>query len=269
MLERPKKGLQEAIQRHYGPRLVVVPRHVAARMRRGDDRTRIVGPGTYLTEPFEYVEQIYNLQPFHRTYQFSKVLTQDLLALNVTVAIIYSINVPEDRWLGTQALTGSDRTKINDIDSWPLEWETVVKETVEKNTRLAIATTLLEDVLNVEQQGNVNNSIRLTVQNAIDDWGLTVHQVELLLIQPDPNVIRVSFDKYQEIVRSQAWVAAISAIATAYTEVRVQGLPDPVIYRELARRLFEQAPVSPATKTRLQSDFAHLFSTNVDADDGR
>ncbi|MCE7987954.1 MAG: hypothetical protein DYG89_42865 [Caldilinea sp. CFX5] len=182
-VKQPKKGLQESTEVIYGPRQVLVPRHLAVRMRQGNLYTRTVGPGTHFTVGHEYIEQVYNLRPVHCTYRLPKVLTADGYTVDLSIVATYSINIDERSRLGEQSLTKSDLFNIEQLDRWSLDWEVVVQKVVERNTRLIIATQLFDNLMNAERQQGIENKISADIHTELQRWGLKLHWSKLLLIQ--------------------------------------------------------------------------------------
>ena len=182
-VKQPKKGLQESTEVIYGPRQVLVPRHVAVRMRKGNLYTRTVGPGTHFTVGHEYIEQIYNLRPVHRAYRLPRVLTADRYTIDLSIAATYSIDIDERSRLGEQSLTKSDLLSIEQLDRLSLDWEVVVQEVVERNTRLIIATQLFDNLLNAQRQQGIEYKISADIHTELQRWGLRLHWSQLLLIQ--------------------------------------------------------------------------------------
>lgn len=278
VLATPKKGFQDTPPVSYGPRLVIIQPQTAATMVRGGTLTRIVGPGIYLTEKFEYVEHVFNLRPLHRTYHLQDVLTSEQLTVAIDISITYCILVTRSARFGERALRSVEINHLRRLSSWAVDWETLLHEIVDKNTRSSVGRRELRTGLDVEVHQAIQDEILRRTQSDVAERGLYINELYLLSIQPDSNIIRISSENWlvalrndilvqQEGARGRAWATAINAIATAYSEVSAQGLPDSIVYRELVRRLFEQASLDPGVKALLQSELARMLSNSVERSD--
>jgi regulator of protease activity HflC (stomatin/prohibitin superfamily) len=271
VVEAPRTGVQEQTVYMYGPRNLVVKPDAAVVLIRGSRLTRVQGPGTVVTQPFEYVERIYNLRPIHKSYRFREVLTRDSTPMEVEVSITYGIRVGIGARLGEVELTQQERAALRQLTAWAPDWEAALRDIIEKNLRRAIGTLSLRQVLEVSNQLRAQTETVAVSRADVGRWGLGIYELHIVAVQPNAMVVNASLDNWlvrltnqtllrKELGRGTAWARAINAIATAYREAQGQGLPDTVIYRELVRRLFEQAAMDPTAKNLLQSELSQMIS---------
>lgn len=270
-IEAPKGGVQVQSPFVYGPRIVTVKPNAAVVMVRGSRVTRVEGPGVYNTQPLEYVERVYNLQPIHKTYHFQEVLTLDNTPLQVEVSITYGIQVGAAARLGETELSDPERAALRVLTTSAPDWEVALRDIVEKNIRRKIGRRDLRQVLAMSDQLDIQGSATVTSRGDLGRWGLALYELHIVSIQPDNTVINASLDKWlvqitnetlagRELGRGTAWAGAINAIASAYSEAQGLGLPDDIIYRELVRRLFEQAAMDPNARSLLQSEMSRMLA---------
>lgn len=278
VIETPRQGVREEPQNLYGPRRVTVQPDTAAVMIRGSRQTRIVGPGTFISDPFEYAERSLNMRPIHRNYQFGRILTRDRLATEVSLAITYSIRVGLEARLGQRPLNADEINNLVRLANWTPDWETALREVVGKYVRISIGFGSIGNALDVSRTALIESEIRRGAESEVATWGIAILELDLIGVQPDADIVSASSDNWlvalrndtlirRESARGTAWAQAINAIATAYQEVQANGLPDRVVYRELLRRLFEQASLDPEVRGLLQAELGRALDRTNDGVD--
>ena len=267
----PKSAMEDGDAGRIGPRLVIVNANTAVLLIGGNQRSRIRGPGMYESRPFEYVARSFNLRPIRRSYRFRDVLTDDNTPLTIEVDITYGIDVREDGRLWARGLNQRDRTNLRRIIAATADWETALRDVVDRNLRSAVGAFNLGEILDLGQQRTISGRSARAVRNDTQGWGVRVYDFELIAVQPDTSVIDASVQNWllsltndtlqrKESARGEAWASALAPITRAYQTANAINVPDAIINRELVRRLFEQASLDPNMKHLLQSELAQMLS---------
>lgn len=270
VVEAPNAGVEEPAYR-YGPRTVVVEPGAAVVTIRGSRFSRIQAAGIFVSQPMEYVQRVFNLQPIHRNYRFKEVLTNERTPLQVDVAIIYGIRVSIAARLGEVALTRDERENLRALIAWAPDWEAALREVVEKNIRRRTGLRTLREALTMDSQRRIQLEAMAATQTTVARWGLTLYELHVVSIQPDSTVVNASLENWlvalttdthvvRELGRGTAWARAINEIANAYREAVDLGVPNDVISRELVRRIFEQVAMDPSARSLLQGELSQMLA---------
>lgn len=271
VLTVPKGAVEDGDAGKIGPRPVIIPANTAVLLIAADQRARVRGPGMYVSRPFEHVAKVFSLRPIKRNYRFRDVLTDDNTPLAIEVDITYGIDVREDGRLWARGLNQRDRANLRHIVASTPDWETALRDVVDRNLRNAVGTCDLGDILDPGQQRNVSARTARTVRTDTQGWGVRVYDFELIAVQPDTSVIEASVQNWllnvtndmlqrKESARGEAWAMALAPIVRAYQAANQIDVPDAIINRELVRRLFEQASLDTNTKHLLQSELAQMMA---------
>jgi len=270
IVQAPNAGVEEPVYR-FGPRMVIVKPGAAVVTVRGSRFNRIQGAGTFVSQPLEYVQRVFNLQPIHRNYRFREVLTVDRTPVQVDVAVVYGIRVGVDARLGETVLTRDERNNLRSLIAWAADWEAALREVVEKNIRRRTGLRTLRDALGIDNQRRIQRETTSVTRADVDPWGLAIYELHVVAIQPDATVVNASLENWlvrlttnthlvSELGRGTAWARAINEIANAYVEASSLGVPDDVIFRELVRRMFEQAALDPSARNLLQTELSQMLT---------
>lgn len=271
--EVPKQGVKfvEALNRDYGPRLTMIKPDAAVIMEKGSEQTKIVGPNTFQSEPGEYISRVYRLKPIHKRYRFRQVLTKDLIAVSIIVSITYGVDVEIEARIGERDLKESEKKAIQRLDNWTDNWEQELRSVVEKRLRNFVGRDKLEKVASVGAQSEISRFIRSYVKHEVRSRGLKIYHLDIVSVRLDQNITRATEEKWlvntrtgtmveQEKARGEAWRAALEQIVYAYDHARQANLPDEMVYRELLRRVFEQATINPQTRNLLPPELGGILA---------
>lgn len=259
----PPKGVAEEEEKVYGPSMITIEPDTAAVMFKGSKQTRILGPNEFTSAPAEYVKRRYNLRPLHQRYEFQRVITQDLIATHIIIAATYGLNVDPEARIGERSLNSQEIDAIKRLNSWASNWEEELKSVTEKNVRRAVGEMLLSDATDVSSHGLLWKEIHEKLQSDIKAWGIKIYALNIVSLKPHKNITQAREDKWlidtrtetlirNEEARGEAWRRALAKLTEACIIARDQEIPEEVIYRELSRRMFEQAAIDPATRKRLR-----------------
>ena len=180
VLTVPKGAVEEGDAGKIGPRPVIIPANTAVLLIAADQRARVRGPGMYVSRPFEHVAKVFSLRPIKRNFRFRDVLTDDNTPLAIEVDITYGIDVREDGRLWARGLSQRDRANLRHIVASTPDWETALRDVVDRNLRNAVGTCDLGDILDPGQQRNVSARTARTVRTDTQGWGVRVYDFELI-----------------------------------------------------------------------------------------
>jgi regulator of protease activity HflC (stomatin/prohibitin superfamily) len=255
----PESIRQAGTPDRFGPRRVIVKPNTAVVMEVGSRQTRILGPTVVVTEPYEYVQMIYSLQPHHRTLWYPHVLTQDLIASEVRVGITFGLGVEWDAREGLRPLLAAERNNIQLFHICAANWEDELTTVLEAVVRNVIGNQRFEQATDAAFRQAIEQEITTRLQGAATQWGIALHRTQLIAVQPDAQVHQAREQRFlsqtnaetialYERARAQAWGEALAALGEAYADAKDNGLPDTIIVREMLRRLMEQATSHVATQ---------------------
>lgn len=271
IVQNPAKEMTAKPEKQLGPGIIIVRPDTAVVLERGAKQTRVVGPETFVSDPLEYIKRAYNLRPQHREYEFSNVLTNDLIATTVKVSITYGIDIAADARLGERSFTEEERDNLKRLDSWAEDWEKELRNVVEKQLRQSVGDVNISQATTVDHHTSLELGIKRHTERKSQLWGITVYAFHIVSIHPDETVTQAHEEnwltttrsktlKQQEKARGEAWRLAVVQLAKAYDEASGYNMPPEAIYHELIRRMFEQFSVDPATRKLIPQEIRDFLA---------
>jgi regulator of protease activity HflC (stomatin/prohibitin superfamily) len=270
VVQSPPTMLEPVKPEIVGPARLIVKPNAAAVLEMGSQQTKVVGPGTVVTRPYEYTKIIYNLRPQHSSKSYTKVLTQDLIATDVRVGVTYGIDVDWEAREGKRDLTPAELDAIQQFHVRATNWSEELDTVLESAVRTVLGNHDFEHATSANYRQFVENTIANRVFRTAREWGIRVYRTHLIAVQPDSHVTSArelrfiahtnadTINRYEQ-ARAEAWKLALSILGEAYADASDNGVPDVVIVRELLRRTMEQATSNAATKSMLPRELRHLF----------
>lgn len=131
--------------RMLGPGMVVIRAGSAAVFERSGKITRIVGPGFYLTEPFEHLSSVVDLSLQSETWTLEDVLTKDSVPLEVEFTVQYRIMLDQPALIA-KAEYRLDDDAIRRAVLTSADWNRQTKVVAESILRDTIATRFLDEI---------------------------------------------------------------------------------------------------------------------------
>jgi hypothetical protein len=266
----PPTIIQPGTPDKVGPARLIVKPNTAAVLEVGASQTRILGPTSLVTMPYEYVRTVYSLRPQHKTLRYPQVLTQDLIASEVRVGITFGIGVEWDAREGLRQLLPKERDNIRHFHICATNWEEELDTVLEAAVRYVVGNRPFEHATDAAYRQKIEEDITGRVQKAADTWGICVHRTHLIAVQPDGLVTLAREHRFlshtnaetigrYEKARADAWGEALASLGEAYADATGNGVPDIIIVRELLRRLIEQGSSHAATQNMFPREIRHLF----------
>jgi len=267
----PHNIISEPVAKKVGPRKITIEHEAAVLLEGSTPQVRVYGPGQFVSERSEYVYRVYNLKPLHRNYRFTSVLTKDLLAIQINIAITYGIDVAKEARRGERELMPQEINAIHELNHWAEDWETELRSVVEQNIRHVVGQVKMEDASSNYYYGCLFPLIRRYTRQAAARCGVRIYTLRIVSVYPTNHVMQAYEDNWlscirgntlirQEVARSEAWGKALYRMAEACALASELNIPPQVIYHELLRRLFEQDTLHPESAGLLPAQLANILS---------
>ncbi len=203
----------DAPPRALGPGYVVVDTGSAAVLERAGRITRIVGPSTVTTEPYEYMRGAVDLRLKNRTIKLENVLTKDSIPLEMEVTVFYRIPLdqhsllrrspPEFRFNTSNVL----RALYNAED-----WEEATEKAVRSAVYDVVSRYSLDELISVPRaedllhrrgkepeprRDELGERIRQVANGATGEWGVEVKDVRVEAIVLPQEVLERMFERWR------------------------------------------------------------------------
>jgi hypothetical protein len=167
-----------------GPCYTLIGPGSAASFVCGAQETRISGPGTFWTVPWERMQRVYDLSPRQESLTYDEVLTRDLLPTRVEIDVIYGMDICEAARRGEQPLDEREVGILRRIDANMHQWESTTRSAIERGVRLALGQKSLIELLSVSDFESLERHILTSANHKLRVWDIRLNTVILRDIQP-------------------------------------------------------------------------------------
>jgi regulator of protease activity HflC (stomatin/prohibitin superfamily) len=205
-----------------GPGVLAVRFGNAVVLERSGRITRILGPGFYLTEPFEHLSSIIDLSLQSTTRKLEDVLTKDSVPLQVELTLQYRIMIDQPA-LVKRAECNLDEASIRRAILTTVDWKTQTEIVAECVVRDTVASRYLVEIYDPRSlrsasgttaRAPLQHEVRRRLSRESQCWGVEAVRVNIDKVTLPPAV-------EQRII--EAWDVTwheVLEIARALTEVK-------------------------------------------------
>jgi hypothetical protein len=155
----------------------------------GAQETRISGPGTFWTAPWERMQRVYDLNPRQESLVYDDVLTHDMRSARVEIDVIYGIDISEAARRGDRPLNEREIRILRRIDDNVHEWEATTRSAIERGVRLAIGQKQLNELLSSGDFESLERHILSSANHKLRVWDIRLSIVIVRDIQPKMHLI--------------------------------------------------------------------------------
>ena len=230
-----------------GPRFVIVrPGNAVVTERIA--RLKGFGPGTFKSEPFEYVKHIYDLRERQVSLSYDDVMTCDPVPAVLKMSASYALEVSDSARRDARPLNDTEREFLVNIPFKMSQWEALTKAALEQSLRQTIRTRSMDELLSDVDYGELEEEMRRLANLRSRDWHVCVNQVMIESVQPNAESASAMDGRYRERIRAQGLREALVLLAQGYRQAKRFGLSESEIYRETVRRTLEAMSKDPSTK---------------------
>ena len=257
VIEEGKTVLPKDGGQLFGPRTIVVKPNNAVILERGSKQTRVSGPAMIMTEPFEYVRRIFDLRPRQERLSIGRIMTPDLLALDVVVDVTYRIDIPDEMRLGSKDFGEWQKLVIREIDLRVPEWEQATRNVIEGFVRQLVSSMdMLEMLKPAAAQRFEQRILRLSDDRCNREWHVRVDSLVLERVQP----VSETAIHMNERAKAATQRDALRLMADGYKQARDRGMTDDEIQYAVLRHTLEQIAKDSNTELFLTPELLDLFS---------
>ncbi|NJN82506.1 MAG: hypothetical protein HC802_09680 [Caldilineaceae bacterium] len=226
---------------------------------RGPSRTRIFGPKWFVTEQFEYIKRVFDLQIESQTIEVWDALTRDRATLYLMITFTFGVDIPPAARSGDQPLSVGDEAAILSLHNWVLDWRRELSNHMESAARQLVSEIELQQLFSGGRIDWLESNLLQRGNGRLNQYGVRIGNVNIDRLMPPEDVTTASAEQrladarqqttlLEERARARAWADALVFIADGYQRARQRGMPDAAIHREVLHRILEKMAKDPATK---------------------
>lgn len=270
VIQEPGKLVDRGSAEKTGPLRLTIKPNAAVVLVSGPTQTRIEGPASVDTRAHEYVACVFSLSPQHRMVSHEKVLTSDLMTTEVKLAVTYGLAVSQQAREGSQKLSAAEIQAIEVFHGRSANHSEEFSSVLESLVHEIVGAQELDACLATALRQQMGNELRNRLRRIVERWGLHVYRLTLVSIQPDRLVSKARQERWlartnaetimqYEQAKAQAWGQALQILGSAYEEVRDNNVPTTVIFREMLRRILDQASIDASTRGMVPRQLGRLL----------
>jgi regulator of protease activity HflC (stomatin/prohibitin superfamily) len=246
-----------------GPGMLDIRSGSAAVLERAGKITRIVGPGFYLTETFEYLSAMVDLSLQSGSWRLEDVLTKDRVPLEVKLTVQYRIMIDQPALI-TKAEYRLDVDAIRRAILTTADWHEQTKVVAESILRDSIATRFLDEIYNPSalrfSRGSgwtprvpLRHELRRRLGRESQRWGV--------------EIVRVTLDKItlpRELEAERTFIEALAEADTQTIKGRARAMAEAERFREILLSLQQDVPVDEETMSDVIVQLAGVLTSVSD-----
>ncbi len=233
-----------------GPAITIVRPNCAIALEGGPIQPRIVlGPTFLITERFEYIKQVFDLQPEHTCEPLKGCLTSDGIEVRVDITSMAGLNIRSNSRRDTKTVSPAELEYLQRQYWYITEWRAKLSSALKESAHNCIAQYSLEHLVARPPYERIRREIRIESNIRLRKWGIRVFDLSIENIAPPADLVKrnaaATAAATEEQIRAQAWKDALIVMADGYDVARQLNLPEEMIHREVLRRTLEQLAQEP------------------------
>ena len=248
--------------------MVIAPNN-AVIFHQGARQTRVSGPAIFRSSPFEYVKKVVDLRRSQETRTIDNVLTLNSVPVQISIDLVFGIDIPKEARLGDRLLTLDEQQRISTIEAEVPNWRSATYTALEKSVRQVFADVPIRGLFSRNGFERYEQRILPQFQQLARAFHVRVHRVSMRAIEIPPDFASASTLRWiaqveaettsvRETARAAAMRDALRLIAEGYSNAKGQGMTAAEVHREILRRTIEGIASDPAAKIYFTSELQEL-----------
>lgn len=209
----------------------------------------VLGPTFLITERFEYIKQVFDLQPEQTSEPLKGCLTSDGIEVRLDITSMAGLNIRSNSRRDTKTVSPAELEYLQRQYWYITEWRTKLSSALKEAAHSCIAQYSLEHLVVKPPYEHIRREIRIEANSRLRKWGIRVFDLSIENIAPPADLVKRNADATaaatEEQIRAQAWKDALIVMADGYDVARQLNLPEDMIHREVLRRTLEQLAQEP------------------------